>query len=393
MLSKEELQRYQRQMILPGMGAEGQQKLKEAKVLVAGAGGLGAPVLLYLAAAGVGKIGVADHDRVELSNLHRQVMFTEQDIGKSKARLAQARIEALNPLVSVQVYEDRLTSANAMEILSEYDLVVDGTDNFPSRYLLNDACVLSGKPCVYGSVLRFEGQVSVFNHLQEDGSRSPNYRDIYPEPPPPGTVPDCAEGGVLGVMPGIIGSLQAAEVIKLITATGIPLAGKLLLYDAWSGSQRILSLSKDPANPVSGNQPTVRALIDYEAFCGFSEQNNHIHVNQNKTSNLMNSTNNTGNRVPEMTVSELKEMIAKGTDFMLLDVREPYEYEEFNLEGKLIPLNELIDRHEEVPKDKRVIIHCRSGARSAKAVQILQKFGFEDLYNLKGGVIAWQEDN
>ena len=363
-LSPEELRRYARHLALPQFGRAGQEKARRASVLVVGAGGLGSPMLLYLAAAGIGKIGIIDFDRVDETNLQRQILYTMEDIGQPKAAAARQKLLALNPYVEVEVFNEQLTSENALNIISEYDVVADGTDNFPTRYLVNDACVLAGKVNVYASIFRFEGQVSVFNYQQEDGSRGPNYRDLFPTPPPPELVPNCAEGGVLGVLPGIIGSTQATEVIKVATGVGEPLSGKLFLFDALSFTSRILKVRKDPGL-------VIERLIDYEQFC----------APQPKAP------------VPQLQVQELKRLMDEGADFQLIDVREPYEYEIANLGGELIPPSQISQQADRISRDKKVILHCRSGKRSADAIRELQKLGsFDNLYNLEGGILAWAQE-
>ncbi|MCR9288708.1 MAG: molybdopterin-synthase adenylyltransferase MoeB [Bacteroidetes bacterium] len=365
-LSAQEMARYARHIAIPEFNVEGQKKLKAAKVLVIGSGGLGSPVLLYLAAAGVGHLGIVDFDVVDDSNLQRQVLFTVDDVGKSKAETAKKRLHALNPHIKITVHNTRLTKENALDLINQYDIVADGTDNFPTRYLVNDACVLSGKTNVYASIFRFEGQVSVFNYLNEDGTRGPNYRDMFPEPPPPGLVPNCAEGGVLGVLPGIIGSLQACEVIKVITGIGEPLAGRIFLFDAASFTTRTLKVNKNPKTKIT-------ELINYEQFCGILPTN--------------------VSEVKEITVKELYHLQVQSTDFQLIDVREPYEYEIANLEGELIPLGAIAESAERISRDKKVIIHCRSGKRSADAIRELESLhGFDNLYNLKGGILAWSKE-
>ena len=359
MLSPSEISRYQRHLNLPQFSLEGQEKLKAARVLVVGAGGLGSPIILYLAAAGVGTLGIIDFDKVDLTNLQRQILFTENDIGKSKAQVAAQRVAALNSHVRSRPYECNLTSANALDIIPDYDIVVDGTDNFPTRYLINDACSILGKPFVYGSIFRFEGQLAVFNYLG-----GPTYRDLFPEPPEPDAVPNCAEGGVIGVLPGIIGTLQANEVIKVLTGIGEPLSGRLMILDALTMSSRTIKLS------TNKNTPKIDKLIDYDEFCH----------RPNKLTNTM----------KEVTVQELKQMIDSGEDFQLIDVREPYEYEAANLDGELIPLQQIPDSSDKISKDKKVIVHCRSGARSAQAIQFLEdRHNLDNLYNLKGGIMAW----
>lgn len=365
-LSAQEMARYARHIAIPEFNVEGQKRLKAAKVLVIGSGGLGSPVLLYLAAAGVGHLGIVDFDVVDDSNLQRQVLFTVDDVGKSKAETAKKRLHALNPHIKITVHNTRLTKENALDLINQYDIVADGTDNFPTRYLVNDACVLSGKTNVYASIFRFEGQVSVFNYLNEDGTRGPNYRDMFPEPPPPGLVPNCAEGGVLGVLPGIIGSLQASEVIKVITGIGEPLAGRIFLFDAASFTTRTLKVNKNPKTKIT-------ELINYEQFCGILPTN--------------------VSEVKEITVKELYHLQVQSTDFQLIDVREPYEYEIANLEGELIPLGAIAESAERISRDKKVIIHCRSGKRSADAIRELESLhGFDNLYNLKGGILAWSKE-
>ena len=373
--SKAELERYSRHLIIPEFNIEGQRKLKEAKVLVVGTGGLGAPLIQYLSAAGVGTIGIVDFDVIDDSNLQRQVLFTSADVGRPKVEVAKERIEAQNPFIQIITYNTQLTSENALEIIRDYDVVADGTDNFPTRYLVNDACVLSDKVNVYASIFRFDGQVSVFNHLHEDGTRGPNYRDLFPSPPPPGLVPSCAEGGVLGVLPGIIGSLQANEVIKVITGIGEPLSGRMFIFDALSFETRTLNLRKDEKNPLNGKNPTQTELIDYEMFCGIGQENG-------KTAN-----------VKEITVKELESWQAEKKDFQLIDVREGYEYDIANLGGELIPLAKVEKAVNKIASDKEVVIHCRSGKRSADAIQLLeQKYGFKNLYNLKGGILAYADE-
>lgn len=367
--NKKELERYSRHLIIPEFNIDGQRKLKSAKVLVVGTGGLGSPLLLYLTAAGVGTIGILDFDVVDDSNLQRQVLFSTEDIGESKAQAAKKKLEKLNPHINLVVHDTKLTSANALDIIKDYDLVADGTDNFPTRYLVNDACVLLGKTNVYASIFRFEGQVSVFNYTDKAGVTGPNYRDLFPEPPPPGLVPSCAEGGVIGVLPGIIGSLQANEVIKVISGVGDPLSGRLFLFDALAFETRVLKLAKDP------NGQKIKGLIDYDEFCG-------IRPTESGKAN-----------VKEITVSELKQLADSHADYQLIDVREQYEYDIVNLGGELIPLKTVEESIDKIRSDKKVVIHCRSGARSAKAIETLErKFGFSNLYNLKGGVLAWADE-
>ncbi len=368
--SKAELERYSRHIIIPEFNIEGQRKLKEAKVLVVGSGGLGSPLLLYLAAAGVGRIGIVDYDVVDDSNLQRQVLFGTESIGQSKVEAAKARLQALNPHIQIHLHNTYLSSENALEIIKDYDVVADGTDNFPTRYLVNDACVILGKTNVYASIYRFDGQVSVFNYQYEDGSFGPNYRDLFPTPPPPGLVPSCAEGGVLGVLPGIVGSLQALEVIKVITGVGEPLVGRLYLFDALSFSHRTLNIRKNPnLNPIT-------ELIDYEQFCG---------IGLSKTLSYDN--------LKEVSVQELQRLQNIKADIQLIDVREPYEAEIVSIGGLLIPKDRVEHQLDQISKEKQVIVHCRSGKRSAEVIQLLQdKYGYENLYNLKGGVLAYAEE-
>lgn len=378
-LSKAELARYSRHIIIPEFNIEGQKKLKGAKVLCIGTGGLGAPLSLYLAAAGVGTLGLVDFDVVDDSNLQRQVLFSVDDVGKPKVEVAKKRLESLNPHINIIAYNTKLTSENALEIFKDYDVIADGTDNFPTRYLVNDACVLLGKPNVYASIFRFEGQVSVFNYRGADGELGPNYRDLFPEPPPAELVPNCAEGGVIGVLPGILGSLQANEVIKVVTGVGDPLAGRLFLFDAATFDTRMLKVYKNKKNPLTGENPTQTGLIDYVEFCNVS---------------LPGSNKADANRpVKEISVQELEQWRNVGHDFQLIDVRETYEYDIVNLEGELIPLNLITNNAQKIAKDKKVVIHCRSGKRSANAIRDLENlFGFDNLYNLKGGVLAYAKE-
>jgi sulfur-carrier protein adenylyltransferase/sulfurtransferase len=362
--SSGEFARYSRHLIMPEVGLEGQGKLKQASVLIVGAGGLGTPSATYLAAAGVGRIGILDFDVIEKSNLHRQVLYSEADVGKSKAEVARKRLLEINPNVSVEVHRVRLDSSNALEIFGAYDIILDGTDNFPTRYLVNDACVLLGKPNVYASIFRFEGQASVF-YARE----GPCYRCLYPEPPPPGLVPSCAEGGVLGVLPGIMGSIQAAETIDLILGKGRPLVGRLLLFDALDMTFKELKLRKNPECSVCGPNPTVKELIDYEAFCGVEEQ---------LTPEL------------EVTPKQLADLMARGRSVVLVDVREPWEYEINHIKGaRLIPLEELQKRVNELSTADDIVVNCLSGQRSAQATRYLNSMGFKKAKNLKGGMRAW----
>ncbi len=368
-LTAEEVKRYSRHLIMPEIGMEKQRKLKAAKVLCIGAGGLGSPAAMYLAAAGIGTIGLVDFDVVDYSNLQRQIIHGTSDVGRSKLASATDRIKAINPHVHVEGYEVALTSQNALQLFEPYDVILDGTDNFPTRYLVNDACVLLGKPNTYGSIFRFEGQASVFG--TKDG---PCYRCLYPEPPPPGLVPSCAEGGVLGVLPGIIGTIQATEVIKLVTGVGEPLVGRFLIYDALRMRFRELKLRKDPDCPVCGTHPTVTALIDYEQFCGMTP-----------------ATQAAGGPAgDEMTPVDLKARLDRGDDIVVLDVREQQEYQICRIPGSiLIPLGELPQRLHELDPDATIVAQCKSGVRSAKAQGFLKQQGFSSVINLKGGILAW----
>jgi sulfur-carrier protein adenylyltransferase/sulfurtransferase len=376
--SKEELERYSRHLIIPEFNMAGQKKLKAARVLVVGTGGLGAPLLLYLTAAGVGTIGIVDFDVVDTSNLQRQVLFTTQDVGRPKVEAARERLSALNPFVQFEVFNQRLDSSNAIEIILKFDVVADGTDNFPTRYLVNDATVLAGKVNVFASIFRFEGQASVFNYTFPDGSRGPNYRDLFPTPPPPGLVPSCAEGGVIGVLPGILGSIQANEVIKVITGVGEPLAGRLFQFDAAEFKTRIFKLTKDPENPLTGSHPTQKELIDYEFFCNLNNQSAKVELN---------------GKVKEITVAKLQEWIQSGKVFQLIDVREPYEYDIANLGGTLIPKNEIYNHLADLNPELDIVVHCRSGKRSHDVIEQLHKnTTLKNLYNLKGGILAWANE-
>jgi len=364
-LTPAEYSRYARHLSLPDFGLEGQRKLKATKVLVVGAGGLGSPVLLYLAAAGIGHIGIVDFDRIDETNLQRQVLYTVQDVGASKAKKAQARIQALNPHIEVTIYDTPLTKTNALEVIQHYDIVADGTDNFPTRYLVNDACVLAGKVNVYASIFRFEGQVSVFNFLHPNGERGPNYRDIFPSPPPPDLVPNCAEGGVLGVLPGIIGSMQACEVIKVAADIGEPLAGKLFLFDAATFTSRTLNIRKT-------SEVKIEKLIDYDAFCNPAQKKEQ--------------------EVKSITVQELQQIINDDQDLQLIDVRQAYELEIAHIGGIHIPLNEIEQASDQIDRQRKVVLYCRSGKRSRQAIQKLKKLAaFENLFNLEGGILAWAD--
>ena len=369
-LSREEVLRYSRHLILPEVGMQGQLKLKQARVLCVGAGGLGSPLALYLAAAGVGTLGIVDFDVVDASNLQRQIIHGTEDVGRKKLDSAAESIGSINPNVVVEKFATRLTSSNALEIIRDFDIVADGTDNFPTRYLVNDACVLTGKPNVYGSIFRFEGQASVF--ATKDG---PCYRCLYPEPPPPGAVPSCAEGGVLGILPGLVGVIQATETIKLILGLGQTLAGRLLMIDAQAMRFRELRLRKNPDCPVCGAHPTLTELIDYNQFCGIRGED----------------TGEVANVMTDMTPEELKRRLDAGDDIFVLDVREPHEYQIANLGGHLIPLNDLPKRVSELDASRVIVVHCKMGGRSAKAVDFLRQSGFSNVHNLAGGITAWAE--
>ncbi|MDD5466498.1 MAG: molybdopterin-synthase adenylyltransferase MoeB [Anaerolineales bacterium] len=372
-LSHEEILRYSRHLLIPDVGLEGQRKLKAASVLVIGTGGLGSPVSLYLAAAGVGRIGLVDYDVVDASNLQRQVIHGTQSIGELKVESARQRLLDLNPDIQVEVYNEPFTSANAMRIASDYDLLVDGTDNFPTRYLTNDVCVLLGKPNVYGSIFRFEGQVSVF-----DARRGPCYRCLFPEPPPPGLVPSCAEGGVLGVLPGTIGTLQATEALKLILGIGEPLIGKLLLYNALDMSFEFVKLRKNPRCKVCSPEPEVTELIDYEAFCGVPGHDR--------------DEGEVGGGW-DIAASDLAKRLKVGNHIRLIDVREPHELEISHLEGaQLIPLGQLAARLSELDSAQEIVLFCKSGTRSARALELLLSAGFRKVKNLKGGINAWARE-
>src|SRR5271170_6237737 len=370
-LSNEEILRYSRHLIMPEVGMEGQLKLKNAKVLLIGTGGLGAPLGLYLAAAGVGRLGLVDFDVVDFTNLQRQVTFGSDDVGKPKTEAARARLHNLNPDIQIDTFETKLTSDNALRLFKDFDVIVDGTDNFPTRYLVNDASVLLGKPNVYGSIFRFEGQATVFGY-----PNGPCYRCLYPEPPPPGLVPSCAEGGVLGVLPGIVGSIQAAETLKLIIGVGEHLVGRLLLFDALAMRFRELKLRKNPDCPLCGKNPTITKLIDYAEFCGIRGEEAPAPQTY----------------VPEITPRELKARLDRGDDLYILDVREPHEYQICNLGGHLIPLGDLSKRVNELDGSREIVAHCRTGKRSAEAAEFLQRAGFRKVLNLKGGILAWSDD-
>ena len=367
-LTPDEIRRYSRHLIIPDVAMDGQKRLKNAKVLAVGAGGLGSPALMYLAAAGVGTLGIIDFDVVDESNLQRQVIHGQSDVGRSKAESARDSVKEINPLVTVNLHQERLDSSNAMRIFADYDLIVDGTDNFATRYLVNDACVLLGKPYVWGSIYRFDGQASVF--WAEHG---PCYRCLYPEPPPPGMVPSCAEGGVLGVLCASIGSIQVNEAIKVLTGIGDPLVGRLMIYDALEMTYRAVKVRKDPECPLCGKNPTISELIDYEAFCGT--------VSDEAQAAAAGST---------ITAAELKEMQDRGEKFLLVDVREPAEWEIVKIPGAvLIPKGDLPGKLAELPQDKPIIAYCKTGVRSAEALALLKNAGFGDAKHVQGGVTAW----
>jgi molybdopterin/thiamine biosynthesis adenylyltransferase/rhodanese-related sulfurtransferase len=368
-LSNDEIQRYSRHLIMPEVGMEGQLKIKNARVLCIGAGGLGSPLALYLAAAGVGTLGIVDFDVVDYTNLQRQIIHSTADVGHKKLDSAAEKLQAMNPFINVQKFDTRLSSDNALEIFEDFDIIADGTDNFPTRYLVNDACVLSGKPNVYASIFRFEGQASVF--ATETG---PCYRCLYPEPPPPGLVPSCAEGGVLGILPGLLGVIQATEVIKLILGAGDPLIGRLLLVDALGMTFRQLKLRKNPDCPVCGTHPSLTKLIDYEQFCGIRGEEAEVAAD---TSDIQ--------------VEELKRRLDAGDPIFVLDVREPHEYQICNIGGQLIPLGDLPKRLSELDSSREIVAHCRSGVRSGKAVELLRQAGFKKVRNLAGGILAWAD--
>ena len=371
MLSNEEVARYSRHLIMPEVGMTGQRKLKAASVLLIGTGGLGAPLGMYLAAAGIGRLGLVDFDVVDASNLQRQIIHGTKDVGRPKIASARDRLQDINPHVEIETHETRVTSENAMRLFVNYDVIVDGTDNFPTRYLVNDACVLAGKPNVYGSIFRFEGQASVFW-----AERGPCYRCLYPEPPPPGLVPSCAEGGVLGVLPGIIGAIQANEAIKIILGAPDIMVNRLLLFDAWRMRFRELKLRKNPDCPVCGDNPTIKELIDYEEFCGITQQP------EPKPT------------MEEITAIELKQRLDQGDDIQIIDVREPHEYEIGQIpNSKLIPLGQVLNRMNEIDPDRETVVHCKMGGRSAKAIDALMRSGFPGkLVNLAGGITAWSND-
>lgn len=372
-LTTDDLSRYSRHLILPEVGMEGQRRLKAARVLCVGTGGLGSPLALYLAAAGIGTLGMVDFDVVDASNLQRQIIHSTKDIGRKKLDSAEERLLALNPALNVVKHDTMLSSANALDILKDYDIVADGTDNFPTRYLVNDACVLLGKPNVYGSIFRFEGQASVFATQQ-----GPCYRCLYPEPPPPGLVPSCAEGGVLGILPGLLGVIQATEAIKLILGKGDSLVGRLLLVDALNMRFRELKLRKNPDCPICGTNPTVTQLIDYQQFCGI--------VPESKQEKAVK------NGIPQLSVKELKRRLDAGEDLLILDVREPYEYQIANIGGVLIPQNDVPKRLAEIDRERDIVVQCRSGARSQRIAEFLAQAGYPKVVNLAGGILAWADE-
>jgi adenylyltransferase/sulfurtransferase len=379
-LSKEDVRRYSRHLIMPEVGVAGQKKLRAASVLLIGAGGLGSPLAMYLAAAGIGRIGLVDYDTVDYTNLQRQIIHGTKDVGRPKLESAKARILDINPGVQVDTYQVPLTSENALEIFEPYDIIIDGTDNFPTRYLTNDACVLLGKPNVYGSIFRFEGQASVFY-----AKEGPCYRCLFPEPPPPGLVPSCAEGGVLGVLPGTIGAIQATEAIKLILGNGTSLIGRLLLYDALNMSFDEVRLRKNPNCPVCSENPTLTELIDYEQFCGVPAHDRSMYV----------TSTNGSHEIPQMTPKELKARLDEGEQLFILDVREPHEWDISNLESLgavLIPKGQVLDRMNELDTASEIVVQCRTGARSADVVGMLQEHGFTKLHNLDGGINQWARE-
>src|ERR1700734_3088439 len=385
-LSKDEILRYSRHLIMPEVGMEGQQKLKAARVLCIGAGGLGSPLALYLAAAGVGTLGIVDFDVVDYTNLQRQIIHSTADVGRKKLDSAANKLTGINPFLNLRKFDLRLSSENALELFRDFDIIADGTDNFPTRYLVNDACVLTGKPNVYGSIFRFEGQASVF--ATEDG---PCYRCLYPEPPPPGLVPSCAEGGVLGILPGLVGVMQATEVIKLILGIGEPLIGRLLLVDALGMNFRTLKLRKNPECPVCGPNPTVTELIDYDQFCGITppSEAGPLEVARDKAVSDLPIVDG----IPQISVQELKRKLDAKEDVFVLDVREPHEYQIVNLGAPLIPVGDIARRSSELAdkKNAEIIVHCKSGARSQKAAVALKNAGFTNVSNLTGGILAWAD--
>jgi adenylyltransferase/sulfurtransferase len=376
-LSHEEIRRYSRHLIMPEVGIQGQRKLKAASVLLIGTGGLGSPLSLYLTAAGVGRIGLVDYDVVDETNLQRQVIHFTSDVGKPKLESAAGKLSDINPYVVIEKHNVPLTSENALDILANYDVIIDGTDNFPTRYLVNDACVLLGKPNVYGSIFRFEGQLTVFY-----AKEGPCYRCLFPEPPPPGLVPSCAEGGVLGILPGTIGTLQATEAIKLILGIGKPLIGRMILYDALDMSFDTIKLRKNPDCPVCGEHPTLTHLIDYEQFCGVPAHDRSVYKEKNVQQ-----------QVKSITPTELKARLDAGDNILIVDVRDPHEWEISDIQGSLhIPKSQIIARMDEIPRDREVVLQCKTGARSRDALLMLQDKGFTNLVNLKGGINAWARE-
>lgn len=368
--SQEETRRYGRHFVLPNVGIEGQKKLKAARVLIIGAGGLGSPAAMYLAATGVGNLGLVDFDNVDITNLHRQLLYSSSDVGKPKVLVAQERLRTINPEVNVEVFHEQLSSRNALAIIKGYDIVIDGSDNLPTRYLVNDACVMLGKPNVYGAIFQFEGQASVF-----DAKRGPCYRCIFPDPPPPELVPSCAEAGVLGMLPAIVGNIQAVEAVKLIVGFGNSLVGRLILFDASAMDFRELKIKKSGSCPVCGESPTIRELIDYEEFCGVKP------VNANPT-----------NQSYRITVKELKQRLDNGEKVKLLDVREQYEYDLVHLDAKLIPLRTLAGKLQELNAEDEIVVYCHTGVRSLSAVEFLKSNGFANVKNLTGGIEAWARE-
>ncbi len=380
-LSKEEILRYSRHLILPEVGMEGQQKLKAASVLMIGTGGLGAPVSMYLAAAGVGRLGLVDFDSVDASNLQRQVLFTTADVGKPKTGMAREHLLALNPNVQIDVHETRFSAETALDIIKPYDIVIDGTDNFPTRYCTNDACVMLKKPNIYGSIFRFEGQATVFDPRPgADGKPAgPCYRCLYPDPPPPGMVPSCAEGGVLGVLPGIIGCIQATEAVKLILGVGLPMTGRLVRYDALDMKFREYKIRRDVACPMCGDHPKIKELIDYEQFCGIRGEESDTIIHQQA--------------IPAITVQQLKQRLDRGEKFSLIDVREPHEHAICNLpQATLIPLGTLPAKLSQLDPSVEYVVHCKMGGRSAQAVELMKKSGFTRVLNVTGGITAWAKE-
>ena len=373
MFTRQELLRYSRQILLPDLKLEGQQKLKSGSVLVIGAGGLGSPSLYYLAAAGIGRLGILDFDTVDESNLQRQILYGTSDAGKPKVIKAAQRLSELNPHIKIETHHTVLDAENAMGIISQYDVIIDGSDNLPTRYLVNDACVLLKKTLIYGAIFQFEGQVSVFNQLHSDQTRGPNYRDLFPEPPPPEMVPSCNVGGVLGVLPGIIGSMQANEAIKVLAGIGTTLSGRLMIFDSLDFTTRFLKLKANPDNPISGTHPTIRKLIDYEAFC------NPSHHSIEETLKVMSPL-------------EVNKLMKEGAKIQVIDVREPFEYELINIGGLNLPLSSVAENANLIKKEIPVVFLCKSGQRSTQAIRLLQPLGFTNLINMNGGLMAWRDE-